>query len=153
MLFCVPQVSAELTVSSIPMLDGAAECIAAGVLSSIHSQNAKASAAVENAEQAIQRESWPLLVDPQTGQTSGFTSPPECDQLTTFAGSASSDQATSFAVSSDKGQVASLAAHQTVVMSLALQFLLVLGHIVHLPPHPVFWHGLLPKQRCIYETD
>ena len=52
------------------MLDGAAECVAAGVLSSIHSQNAKASAAVQNAEHAIQHESWPLLVDPQTGQGS-----------------------------------------------------------------------------------
>ncbi|KAL3145556.1 hypothetical protein ABBQ32_003381 [Trebouxia sp. C0010 RCD-2024] len=61
------QVSAELDVSSIPMLPGAAECAAAGVLSSLHSQNAKASAAVENPEQAIQHESWPLLVDPQTG--------------------------------------------------------------------------------------
>lgn len=59
--------SAELDVSSIPMLPGAAECSAAGMLSSIHSQNAKASAAVEDPEQAIQHESWPLLVDPQTG--------------------------------------------------------------------------------------
>lgn len=64
------QVSAELDVSSIPMLPGAAECAAAGVLSSLHSQNAKASAAVENPEQAIQHESWPLLVDPQTGDWS-----------------------------------------------------------------------------------
>lgn len=62
------QVSAELNVSSIPMLPGAAESAAAGVLSSIHSQNAKASAAVDNPEQAIQHESWPLLVDPQTGE-------------------------------------------------------------------------------------
>ena len=49
------------------MLDGAMECLAAGVMSSMHSQNAKASAAVTNAKQAIQHETWPLMVDPQTG--------------------------------------------------------------------------------------
>lgn len=59
--------SAELDISSIPILEGAAECVAAGVLSSIHSQNAKASAAVSNAEEAIHHKSWPLMVDPQTG--------------------------------------------------------------------------------------
>lgn len=62
------QVSTEINVSAVPMLDGAAECVAAGVLSSIHSQNAKASAAVSNAEEAIHLDAWPLLVDPQTGQ-------------------------------------------------------------------------------------
>lgn len=61
------QVSAELQLQSIPMLAGAAECVAAGVLSSIHIQNAKVSAAVQNAEAATQHEAWPLLVDPQTG--------------------------------------------------------------------------------------
>ena len=43
------------------------ECLAAGVMSSMHSQNAKASAAVTSAQQAIQHETWPLMVDPQTG--------------------------------------------------------------------------------------
>ena len=62
------QVSAELNVSDVPMLAGAAECVAAGVLSSIHSQNAKTSAVVSNAAEAIQHSSWPLLIDPQTGQ-------------------------------------------------------------------------------------
>ncbi len=70
------QVSAELDVSSIPMLDGAVDCVAAGVLSSIHSQNAKASAAVTNAEEAIQHESWPLLVDAQTGRAIRVTCVP-----------------------------------------------------------------------------
>ena len=59
--------SAELDLSKIEVLDGAGECVAAGVLSSIHSQNAKAAAAVTNAKEAIQLESWPLMVDPQTG--------------------------------------------------------------------------------------
>ena len=61
------QVSAELNLARVPMLDGAAQCVAAGVLSSIHIQNAKSSAAVQNAEAATQHEAWPLLVDPQTG--------------------------------------------------------------------------------------
>ena len=67
--------TAELEVSSIPMLNGASECVSAGVLSSIHSQNAKASAAVEDPEQAIQHQSWPLLVDPQTGSHFGPLDP------------------------------------------------------------------------------
>jgi len=63
----VVQVSAEINTASIPTLDGAMVCLAAGVMSSMHSQNAKASAAVTNAQQAIQHETWPLMVDPQTG--------------------------------------------------------------------------------------
>ena len=63
----VVQVSAEINTASIPTLDGAMLCLAAGVMSSMHSQNAKASAAVTNAQQAIQHETWPLMVDPQTG--------------------------------------------------------------------------------------
>ncbi len=63
----VVQVSAEINTANIPMLDGAMECLAAGVMSSMHSQNAKASAAVTNAQQATQHETWPLMVDPQTG--------------------------------------------------------------------------------------
>ncbi|KAA6421181.1 MAG: water dikinase [Trebouxia sp. A1-2] len=60
-------VSAAIDTANIPMLDGAMECLAAGVMSSMHSQNAKASAEVTNAQQAIQHETWPLMVDPQTG--------------------------------------------------------------------------------------
>ena len=63
------QVSAELNLAKVPMLDGAAECVAAGVLSSIHIQNAKASSAVQNAEAATAHTAWPLLVDPQTGDS------------------------------------------------------------------------------------
>ena len=80
----ITQVTAELDVSSIPTLNGASECVSAGVLSSIHSQNAKASAAVEDPEQAIQHQSWPLLVDPQTGSHSNPPGPqttPTCPQL------------------------------------------------------------------------
>ena len=64
------QVSAEIKLADIRMMEGAADCVAAGVLSSIHIQNAKASAAVVNAEEATQHQAWPLLVDPQTGTCS-----------------------------------------------------------------------------------
>eukprot|EP00891_Asterochloris_glomerata_P005153 jgi/Astpho2/5153/Aster-06363 len=61
------QVTAQLNVAAIPVLEGAAECIQAGALSSIHGQNAQASAAVQNSSEAVHNAKWPLLVDPQTG--------------------------------------------------------------------------------------
>ena len=61
------QVTARLDVAAIPILEGAAECIQAGALSSIHGQNAQASAAVQNSSEAVHDANWPLLVDPQTG--------------------------------------------------------------------------------------
>lgn len=41
----VPQVPAELEVSSTPMLAGASQCTTAGMVSSLHRQSAKAAAA------------------------------------------------------------------------------------------------------------
>lgn len=43
-----PQVYAELDWAALPLLPGAAECLEGGVLSSLHSQNARASASVSN---------------------------------------------------------------------------------------------------------
>ena len=63
--------TAQLDVAAIPVLEGAAECIQAGALSSIHGQNAQASAAVQNSSEAVHNASWPLLVDPQTGEDLG----------------------------------------------------------------------------------
>lgn len=65
------QVTAQLNVAAIPVLEGAAECIQAGALSSIHGQNAQASAAVQNSSEAVHNAKWPLLVDPQTGEGLG----------------------------------------------------------------------------------
>ena len=65
------QVTAQLDVAAIPVLEGAAECIQAGALSSIHGQNAQASAAVQNSSEAVHNADWPLLVDPQTGEDMG----------------------------------------------------------------------------------
>ena len=66
------QVTAQLDVAAIPILEGAAECIQAGALSSIHEQNAQASAAVQNSSEAVHNATWPMLVDPQTGEGLGL---------------------------------------------------------------------------------
>jgi len=63
------KVHAQLEWGALPLLPGAAECLGAGVLSSLHLANAKASSSVSNFEQlkGAQPQLWPILVDPQTG--------------------------------------------------------------------------------------
>lgn len=63
-----PQVAVELDWTALPILDGASESLSAGVLSSLHVHNARASSAIANFEQlsASQPAVWPILVDPQT---------------------------------------------------------------------------------------
>lgn len=60
-------VCAELDLAAVPLLPGAAECLAAGALSSLHLENSSVASAVSNAAEAAAHELWPLLVDPQTG--------------------------------------------------------------------------------------
>uniref|UniRef100_A0A383W2K1 Selenide, water dikinase n=1 Tax=Tetradesmus obliquus TaxID=3088 RepID=A0A383W2K1_TETOB len=61
------QVKLELSLPDVPALPGAAECISAGLLSSLHPTNAKAAAAVIDNYQQLQAEALhPLLFDPQT---------------------------------------------------------------------------------------
>jgi len=48
---CCVQVHAELVMEALPLLDGAQHTLAAGVTSSLHSQNARASASVQNFEE------------------------------------------------------------------------------------------------------
>jgi selenide,water dikinase len=63
----VLQVKLELSLPDLPALPGAAECIAAGLLSSLHPTNAKAAAAViDNYQQLQAQVLHPLLFDPQT---------------------------------------------------------------------------------------
>jgi selenide,water dikinase len=63
----VPQVKLELSLPDVPALPGAAECISAGLLSSLHPTNAKAAAAVIDNYQQLQAQALhPLLFDPQT---------------------------------------------------------------------------------------
>jgi len=64
------QVTVEVDVASVPMLEGAAECVAAGVVSTLHTENAKSAAvlASHNGEQVDFEKfpQWNLLIDPQT---------------------------------------------------------------------------------------
>ena len=59
----------EIDPARVPSLPGAADCVAAGHLSSLHAANARALAAVEAGsarDWAARDARWPLLVDPQT---------------------------------------------------------------------------------------
>ena len=47
-------------------MEGALHCSTSGVASSLLPDNLKAAAAVENADEAAELRTWPLLFDPQT---------------------------------------------------------------------------------------
>lgn len=51
----------------MPALVGAQEALQQGIYSTLQPSNAKAAAAVTNAEQAVLLQQWQLLLDPQTG--------------------------------------------------------------------------------------
>lgn len=59
-------VCVEVDASAVPALTGALECFKAGAVSSLQVENAKVSALVDNAEEAVNIPTWPLLIDPQT---------------------------------------------------------------------------------------
>ncbi|MBL8479396.1 MAG: selenide, water dikinase SelD [Sterolibacteriaceae bacterium] len=59
-------VDAELDLAALPLLAGAAECIAAGVLSSLQPANLRLRRALKTQEEALGHASYPLLFDPQT---------------------------------------------------------------------------------------
>jgi selenide,water dikinase len=59
-------VDAELDLDALPLLDGAAETIAAGVLSSLQPANVRLRRALRNQEEALSHPTYPLLFDPQT---------------------------------------------------------------------------------------
>jgi len=61
-------VRVRLEVDAVPALPGAADVLAAGVLSSLHAANASASAVIANfdALRDARPHAWPLLFDPQT---------------------------------------------------------------------------------------
>jgi selenide,water dikinase len=64
------QVTVEVDVASVPILQGAAECIAAGAVSTLHTENAKLAAVVasNNGEEDdfLKLSQWNVLIDPQT---------------------------------------------------------------------------------------
>jgi selenide,water dikinase len=59
-------VQVVLDAAALPLLEGALECVQQGLLSSLHSANARQQHVVQNATQAMTHPLWPLLVDPQT---------------------------------------------------------------------------------------
>lgn len=75
---------ATVDIAAVPVLEGAAESIASGILSSLHSQNAQAQRDVVNIAAASQYPTWPLLFDPQTGALSIFHSEGSSRLASTF---------------------------------------------------------------------
>lgn len=63
------KVAVELKMEAIPLLQGAEECSLAGVASSLLPSNAHVAAWTKGAESISQHFKWPLLLDPQTGQS------------------------------------------------------------------------------------
>ena len=59
-------VDAEIDLNALPLLDGAADCVAAGVVSSLQPANLRLRRAVRNQEEAIAHPAYPLIFDPQT---------------------------------------------------------------------------------------
>ncbi len=59
-------VDAELTMSALPLLDGAEECVAAGIVSSLQVANVRLRRALRNQEAFVKHPRYPLIFDPQT---------------------------------------------------------------------------------------
>ena len=59
-------VDARIDLSAVPLLDGALECVAMGIVSSLQSANVRLCRAVRNQEAHAQNPRYPLLFDPQT---------------------------------------------------------------------------------------
>ncbi len=60
------QVDAELFMSALPLLDGAEECVANGIVSSLQGANVRLRRALRNQEQWVNHPRYPLIFDPQT---------------------------------------------------------------------------------------
>jgi len=59
-------VDAELNLTALPLLDGAEECVAAGIVSSLQGANVRLRRALRNQEAMIKHPRYPLIFDPQT---------------------------------------------------------------------------------------
>ena len=59
-------VDAELNLSALPILEGAEETSAAGILSSLQPANVRLRRALRNQEEAVSHPRYPLIFDPQT---------------------------------------------------------------------------------------
>jgi selenide,water dikinase len=58
-------VDAELQLSALPLLDGAVECVEAGIVSSLQPANVRLRRALRNQNQALDHPNYPLLFHPQ----------------------------------------------------------------------------------------
>ncbi|MBX3588928.1 MAG: selenide, water dikinase SelD [Ramlibacter sp.] len=59
-------VDAELQLSALPLLDGALDCVAAGMVSSLQPANVRLRRAIRNQDVFVSDPRYPLLFDPQT---------------------------------------------------------------------------------------
>ena len=59
-------VDADLKLSALPLLDGAQECVAAGIVSSLQPANVRLRRALRDQAAHVQHPRYPLLFDPQT---------------------------------------------------------------------------------------
>ena len=59
-------VDAELNLTHLPLLDGAEECVALGIVSSLQSANVRLRRALRNQEAMVKHPRYPLIFDPQT---------------------------------------------------------------------------------------
>ncbi len=60
------EVDAEIHLSALPLLDGALECVAAGIVSSLQPANVRLRRALRNQAEFVADPRYPLLFDPQT---------------------------------------------------------------------------------------
>ena len=60
------EVDAEVDLSALPVLDGAEETVAAGVLSSLQPANVRLRRAIRNQSEVVDHPRYPLIFDPQT---------------------------------------------------------------------------------------
>jgi selenide,water dikinase len=59
-------VDAELQMSTLPLMDGAVDCVKAGIVSSLQPANVRLRRALRNADEFVHDPRYPLLFDPQT---------------------------------------------------------------------------------------
>jgi selenide, water dikinase len=59
-------VDAEIHMGKLPMLDGAEECVAQGIVSSLQGSNVRLRRALRNQEEFVKHPRYPLIFDPQT---------------------------------------------------------------------------------------
>ncbi|MEO8546172.1 MAG: selenide, water dikinase SelD [Burkholderiaceae bacterium] len=59
-------VDAQISMSALPLLDGAQECVDQGIVSSLQASNVRLRRALRNPEQFVAHARYPLLFDPQT---------------------------------------------------------------------------------------